>query len=301
MGLKNLFTVPQGKKITEKQFLRVLISSVASILLCMTCLASTTWAWFALEISSKDNTIQVGSFEVAVVVSGGGVTVEPQDNGTYHLDAGTYTVTITSGASSTVSGYCVLNLNGTAYETGSIEPGGTGEILVTVHTVSQADADGTEQSVAVLTVTPMWGTPTAAVSEISEESTEPETTAPTETTAPEETTVPAETTEPEEPETSAPTDPTTETTETTVPSETTETTTATEPDTTQPSTEPASTESSESTETTETTEASEPTQDTTPTGTESSEPTETASEPTENAETSEPASEPTEPDPSTDS
>ena len=40
--MKELFAVPEGKKITEKMFGRVLISSVCSILLCMACLIGTT-------------------------------------------------------------------------------------------------------------------------------------------------------------------------------------------------------------------------------------------------------------------
>ena len=36
---------------------RVLISSICSILLCMTCLVSTTWAWFAISIENEQNEI----------------------------------------------------------------------------------------------------------------------------------------------------------------------------------------------------------------------------------------------------
>ena len=61
-GLKSLFTVPEGEKITEKQMQRVLVSSVCSILLLLSCLVSTTWAWFAVSIENTGNVIEIGAF-----------------------------------------------------------------------------------------------------------------------------------------------------------------------------------------------------------------------------------------------
>lgn len=68
MRLKDLFTVPAGQKVTEKHLRRVLISSICSILLCMSCLVSTTWAWFAVSIENTGNVIQIGTPEVTVTV-----------------------------------------------------------------------------------------------------------------------------------------------------------------------------------------------------------------------------------------
>lgn len=70
MQLKDLFTVPVGQKVTEKHLRRVLISSICSILLCMSCLVGTTWAWFTVSIENKDNVIRVGRPEVTVTIDG---------------------------------------------------------------------------------------------------------------------------------------------------------------------------------------------------------------------------------------
>lgn len=70
MRLKDLFTVPTGQKVTEKCLHRVLISSICSILLCMACLAGTTWAWFAVSIENTGNVIQIGTPEVKLMVNG---------------------------------------------------------------------------------------------------------------------------------------------------------------------------------------------------------------------------------------
>lgn len=88
MRLKDLFAVPAGQKVTEKHLRRVLISSICSILLCMTCLVSTTWAWFAVSIVNTDNVIQIGTPEVTVTVGNESVTTGK------NLSAGEYEITI---------------------------------------------------------------------------------------------------------------------------------------------------------------------------------------------------------------
>jgi len=69
MKFRELFSSPEGKRITEKYLYRVLISSICSILLCMGCLAGTTWAWFAVSIENSGNVIQIASVpNVAVAI-----------------------------------------------------------------------------------------------------------------------------------------------------------------------------------------------------------------------------------------
>ena len=68
MRIRNLFTVPEGEKVTEKMFGRVLVSSVCSILFCMACLAGTTWAWFSASIQNTDNVIQIAEVTANVTV-----------------------------------------------------------------------------------------------------------------------------------------------------------------------------------------------------------------------------------------
>ena len=94
MRIKELFTVPVGKKITEKMFGRVLISSVCSILLCMACLISTTWAWFTVSIENKGNEIQIAKVTPTVTIKKGEDTVSAVEGTNYTLDAGYYDVVI---------------------------------------------------------------------------------------------------------------------------------------------------------------------------------------------------------------
>lgn len=93
MRIKELFTVPEGEKITEKLFSRVLLSSICSILLCMACLVSTTWAWFTVSIENTGNEIWIASVTPDVKITSGQELITPVD-GSYTLDAGTYRIDI---------------------------------------------------------------------------------------------------------------------------------------------------------------------------------------------------------------
>lgn len=83
MKLKNLFVVPEGQKISEKSLYRVLIANVCSILLCLACLAGSTWAWFTVSLENTDNVIQMGYPQANVYMNGtecySGITLEGQN------------------------------------------------------------------------------------------------------------------------------------------------------------------------------------------------------------------------------
>lgn len=95
MLFKNLFTVPTGQKVTEKHLRRVLVSSLCGILLCMSCLAGTTWAWYTVEIENRGKEIQIATVTADVnVLDAESNAVLPEDDGNYIFETGTYTVRI---------------------------------------------------------------------------------------------------------------------------------------------------------------------------------------------------------------
>ena len=63
-----LFTVPEKEKISETHMLRVLISTVCTIALCLSCLVSTTWAWYNVSITSEGNVLQIDTWPAAGTV-----------------------------------------------------------------------------------------------------------------------------------------------------------------------------------------------------------------------------------------
>lgn len=113
-GLKYFFTIPEGEKVTEKHLTRVLISSVCSILLCMSCLISTTWAWFAVSIENTGNVIEVGNYRVSTTVTRVSdrekfTPVSTYQHG-YLLEEGEYTLEIELQEHS-AAGYCEIYAN----------------------------------------------------------------------------------------------------------------------------------------------------------------------------------------------
>ncbi len=95
MRLKNIFSVPAGEKVTEKGLYRVLISSICSILLCMACLVSTTWAWFAVSIENTGNVIAIAAITADVTITAENSTpLAQKENGSYELEEGEYTITL---------------------------------------------------------------------------------------------------------------------------------------------------------------------------------------------------------------
>ena len=94
MRIKELFTVPEGEKVTEKLFGRVLVSSVCSMMLCLVCLVSTTWAWFTAGIENTGNVIEIAAVTPDVVVASGETLITPSDDGSYTLDEGIYIIGI---------------------------------------------------------------------------------------------------------------------------------------------------------------------------------------------------------------
>lgn len=94
MRLKNVFTVPTGQKVTERHLHRVLLSSICSILLCMACLVSTTWAWFTVSIENTDNVIGIANVTMNVKITNNDSEIEKNIDGSYKLEEDVYSVTI---------------------------------------------------------------------------------------------------------------------------------------------------------------------------------------------------------------
>jgi len=102
MRLKDLFTVPTGQRVTEKHLRRVLISSICSILLCMTCLVSTTWAWFTVRIENAGNVIQIATVSANVSITDHeNNAVDKSSENQYELQAGTYAIEVKAENDST--------------------------------------------------------------------------------------------------------------------------------------------------------------------------------------------------------
>lgn len=148
----DLFYVPKYEKVSDKAFLRIMLSSVFGILLCGICLAGLTWAWFTSSISSTANTITAADFSVGVEFKQDESVIEPViENESYKLNSGTYTVTVTASGTAT-TGYCTVKFGSNTYHTIQLYPAGEdGKPQSVEFTVKVSDG-------SLLTITPQWGT-----------------------------------------------------------------------------------------------------------------------------------------------
>ena len=113
--LIKMFYNTGNEKVTEKIFLRAMISSVLGIILCTVCLAGMTWAWFSDSVTSHSSNITSASFSVKVTVNKGTYNTEIPLTG-YMLEQSSekYKVTLeATGTASTV--YCKVNINEVIY------------------------------------------------------------------------------------------------------------------------------------------------------------------------------------------
>ena len=92
MHIRDFFTVPADKKISDKAFARVLISSICGILLCTCCLAGTTWAWFIAGVENPNNVITIATVTAQATILQGEDEIVPEADGSYTLPTGAYTL-----------------------------------------------------------------------------------------------------------------------------------------------------------------------------------------------------------------
>ena len=147
--LIKMFYNPGNEKVTEKIFLRAMISSVLGIILCTVCLAGMTWAWFSDSVTSHSSNITSASFSVKVTVNKGIDNTEiPLTDGKYKLEQNSekYKVTLkATGTASTV--YCKVNTNEVIY-TARLNPNSNNDTFI-----FEIDCSGTS---ATVTFTPTW-------------------------------------------------------------------------------------------------------------------------------------------------
>ena len=147
--LIKMFYNTGNEKVTEKIFLRAMISSVLGIILCTVCLAGMTWAWFSDSVTSHSSNITSASFSVKVTVNKGTDNTEiPLTDGKYKLEQSSekYKVTLkATGSASTV--YCKVNINEVIY-TVQLNPNSNNDNFI-----FEIDCSGTS---ATVTFTPTW-------------------------------------------------------------------------------------------------------------------------------------------------
>lgn len=159
--------VNNNEKLTDKVFLRLIATSIVSVILCMAGLCSSTWAWFTGNVSSGSNTIGAGHCTLIVTVSKNAasdgaeasalaegvsedetIVIENFENVTKVLSKGTYTINLKVEEDTNTSGYCVIIVGEKKYYTDYVTSSDSGDKNFSL------DVQDEELSV---TFEPRWG------------------------------------------------------------------------------------------------------------------------------------------------
>ena len=161
-----LLYVPKHGKVSDKEFTRIMISSVLGIMLCVICLAGLTWAWFSGSVSSAANNITAASFniQIDVNVKGTKTTVSPTvENGIYSFSLENnkaYDVKIKAGGTAT-TGYCEVLFGKNVYHTIQIfnisDESKSGSLLSTDRPQEINFTVNATESTLLLKIVPQWG------------------------------------------------------------------------------------------------------------------------------------------------
>ena len=141
-----------NKKITNKYLSKVIATSVISIVLCMMCLASLTWAWFTLDVQSSGNTLRSAEFDATVYVT-------PSDPSlTEYRDVvfapGSYKVYVKQNASAK-TGYCLVTIDGKPYFAGELQEKLNADTR-TAYCALEFDFE-IATAPAIVSIDPVWG------------------------------------------------------------------------------------------------------------------------------------------------
>ncbi len=102
--LKSIFYTAKHQKPTDDNILRLFLSSFVGIILCMACLAGSTWAWFTSTVQTAPQTIEAANYDISAAVTD--ASGQPVPSG-QPLEAGQkYTVTLTAAGTALSGGYC---------------------------------------------------------------------------------------------------------------------------------------------------------------------------------------------------
>ena len=120
------FCIPEHGKIREKVMLTRLILTITIVIVCLTAMSITAYAYFSYNITSSFNTIKAAHFEADVLITitdsnNEPVTVTKSGKAkTANLEAGKYTIELSKGDCTAQTGFCILTIDDKSYFTDQI-------------------------------------------------------------------------------------------------------------------------------------------------------------------------------------
>ena len=108
----------KNNKLTDKSFLRLFVTSLLAIAICIICLCSSTWAWFTQSITGGGNEIKAADTCLISIsiVDENGVELTDLENGIDLVAGMRYTVTISLPKDSASGYYIIQTLGASGFE-----------------------------------------------------------------------------------------------------------------------------------------------------------------------------------------
>ncbi len=133
--LKHIVYIPKHQKPTDENILHLLLPSVLGVILCMVCLAGTSWAWFTSTVQTPPQTIESANFDISVTITD--ANAQPVDLAQPLQTGKPYTVTLTATGTAPSGGYCKIEGAGKTFYTEQVFPGQTRTFTFTPDTTAQ--------------------------------------------------------------------------------------------------------------------------------------------------------------------
>lgn len=141
--LKHILYIPKHQKPTDENILRLLLPSVLGVILCMVCLAGTSWAWFTSTVQTPPQTIESANFDISVTITD--ANAQPVDLAQPLQTGKPYTVTLTATGTAPSGGYCIIE-------------GGSEKLYTEQVFLNQPQTfTFTPKNLAIYTFTAVWG------------------------------------------------------------------------------------------------------------------------------------------------
>lgn len=134
----------RSKHITFLNAFCLTIPAIAGTLACILIISSPASAWFNTNVTYSKHVLVAASFDIETSIEKDNTKLDKTD-GTYILDEGTYTISLTRTGESNSNGYALIRIGQDTYHTGDIKIGDTFSFKVT----TDVPLD--------LVITPKWG------------------------------------------------------------------------------------------------------------------------------------------------
>lgn len=124
--LKIALCMRKYAKLTDHHIHWLFLSSCFGIILCMVCLAGTTWAWFTAGVQTQPQNIKTADYAITVLIKDASNQPMEKTESGYSFSANCeYAITLSATGTASSGGYCRVEGGGKTLYSAKLLPGET--------------------------------------------------------------------------------------------------------------------------------------------------------------------------------